>query len=57
MKEKKQAIESFQTSFIQLNDPILEEIKEDILNTDIENLTPIQALNKLNDIKKIIQKV
>lgn len=56
-ERKKQAIESFQTSFIQLNDPILEEIKDDILNTDIENLTPIQALNKLNDIKKIIQKV
>ncbi len=56
-ERKQQVIDSFQTSFIKLNDPILEQIKDDILNTDIENLTPIQALNKLNDIKKIIQKV
>ncbi|MBQ9254147.1 MAG: DNA mismatch repair protein MutS [Bacteroidales bacterium] len=46
-----------QTSFIQLKDPILENIKDDLLKIDIENLTPIQALNKLNEIKKILQNV
>ncbi|MBQ0111708.1 MAG: DNA mismatch repair protein MutS [Bacteroidales bacterium] len=55
-KNKKKSQETaFQTSFIQLNDPILEQIKDDLLQLDIENLTPIQALNKLNDIKKIVQ--
>ncbi|MCF0211050.1 MAG: DNA mismatch repair protein MutS [Bacteroidales bacterium] len=48
---------AFQTSFIQLDDPILLEIKEDLLNLDIENLTPIQALNKLNEIKNLVKKV
>lgn len=58
LKNKKKHQEtSIQTSFIQLNDPLLEEIRDDILNTDIENLTPVQALNKLNEIKKIIQKL
>lgn len=46
-----------QTSFIRLNDPILEQIKEDIVSLDIENLTPIQALNKLNEIKDLVKKI
>ncbi len=43
-----------QLSFIQLNDPVLEQIKEDILSTDINTLTPVEALLKLNEIKKLI---
>jgi len=44
----------FQLSFIQLDDPLLIQIKEDILNTDINTLTPVEALMKLNEIKKLI---
>ena len=43
-----------QLSFFQLDDPILCQIRDEILNLDVNNLTPIEALNKLNDIKKII---
>lgn len=43
-----------QLSFFQLDDPVLIQIKEDILNTDINTLTPVEALMKLNEIKKII---
>lgn len=43
-----------QMSFFQLDDPILSQVRDEILNTDINNLTPMAALNKLNDIKKII---
>ncbi len=46
----------FQMSFIQLNDPLLEQIRDDILNTDINNLTPVEALMKLNEIKKLLGK-
>lgn len=55
--EPKTEKESYQLSFIQLDDPILLEIKEDILSTDIDNLTPVEALMKLNSIKEIIEKV
>ena len=41
-------------SFFQLEDPVLEQIRDEIKNADINNLTPIEALNKLNEIKKII---
>ena len=44
-----------QLSFFQLDDPILCQIRDDILNLDVNNLTPIEALNKLNDIKKIVR--
>ena len=44
-----------QLSFFQLDDPILCQIRDEILNLDVNNLTPIEALNKLNDIKKIPQ--
>lgn len=46
----------YQLSFIQLEDPLLLQIKEDILNTDINTLTPVEALMKLNEIKKLIDK-
>ncbi|MBR5003716.1 MAG: DNA mismatch repair protein MutS [Bacteroidaceae bacterium] len=43
-----------QLSIFQLDDPVLSQIRDEILHTDINNLTPVEALNKLNDIKKII---
>lgn len=46
-----------QLSFIQLEDPILLQLKEEILSTDIDNLTPIECLVKLHDIKKMLEKV
>lgn len=54
---KKQTNDPYQLSFIQLDDPLLLEIKEDILSTDIDNLTPMEALLKLHAIKKLIEKV
>jgi DNA mismatch repair protein MutS len=46
--------EGFQLSFFQLDDPVLEQIRDEIKGLNINNLTPIEALNKLNEIKKII---
>jgi DNA mismatch repair protein MutS len=46
----------YQLSFIQLDDPLLQQIKEDILNTEINTLTPVEALMKLNEIKKLLKK-
>lgn len=46
--------EGFQLSFFQLDDPVLKQIRDEIANLDIINLTPVEALNKLNDIQKII---
>ena len=43
-----------QLSFFQLDDPVLSQIRDEILNIDINNLTPMEALNKLNDIKGVI---
>lgn len=45
--------EGLQLSFFQLDDPVLKQIRDQIANLDINNLTPMEALNKLNDIKKI----
>lgn len=45
--------EGMQLSFFQLDDPILKQIRDEIKNLDINNLTPVEALNKLNEIKKI----
>ena len=47
--------EPMQLSFIQLDDPLLLQIKEDILNTNIDTLTPVEALMKLNEIKKLLR--
>jgi len=52
----KEANDNFQLSFIQLNDPLLEQIKDEIINTDINTLTPVEALMKLNEIKKLLKK-
>lgn len=46
--------DGYQLSFFQLDDPILSQIRDEIKNLDVNNLTPIEALNKLNDIKRII---
>ena len=46
--------EGLQTSFFQLDDPVLLQIRDEIQNVDINNLTPVEALNKLNDIKNLI---
>jgi DNA mismatch repair protein MutS len=51
---KKIKEDDVQLSFFQLDDPVLENIREEILNTDINTLTPVEALMKLNDIKKLI---
>ncbi len=49
-----QSREGVQLSFFQLDDPVLSQVRDEILNLDINNLTPVEALNKLNDIKKIV---
>ena len=46
--------EGMQLSFFQLDDPVLIQVRDEILGLDINNLTPVEALNKLNDIKKIV---
>ncbi len=51
---KQQSAENLQLSFFQLNDPVLENIKDELQKTDINTLTPIEALMKLNEIKKMI---
>ncbi len=53
VKEVAQKREGMQLSFFQLDDPVLKQIREEIENLDINNLTPMEALNKLNEIKKI----
>ena len=49
-----QSREGVQLSFFQLDDPVLSQVRDEILNLDVNNLTPVEALNKLNDIKKIV---
>ena len=44
-----------QLSFFQLDDPVLEQVRDEIIGLDINNLTPLEALNKLNEIKKIVK--
>jgi DNA mismatch repair protein MutS len=46
--------EGMQLSFYQLDDPVLSQVRDEILGLDVNNLTPLEALNKLNDIKKIV---
>ena len=50
----KQQLDQFQLSFFQLDDPLLEQIRDEIFNIDINILTPVEALMKLNEIKKLI---
>ena len=55
VKDLAQTREGYQLSFFQLEDPVLSQIRDEFINLDVDNLTPIQALNKLNDLKKIIR--
>ena len=55
-KQKDTPEQGYQLSFIQLDDPTLLDIREKLLNIDIDTLTPIEALLKLNEIKKIVAK-
>ena len=55
-KLKNAAEKDIQLSFINLDDPLLEEIRDEILSTDIDSLTPIEALMKLNEIKRMLSK-
>jgi DNA mismatch repair protein MutS len=48
--------DDLQLSFFKLDDPVLEKIRDDINHLDINSLTPIEALNKLNEIKKLLLK-
>lgn len=50
------ANDDLQLSFFQLDDPLLEDLRDEILGTDLDSLTPIEALMKLNEIKRMIQK-
>jgi DNA mismatch repair protein MutS len=54
VKELGSKREGYQLSIFQLDDPTLMQIRDEIKNLDINNLTPIEALNKLNDIRRII---
>ncbi|MBQ7554756.1 MAG: DNA mismatch repair protein MutS [Bacteroidaceae bacterium] len=47
--------DGYQLSFFQLDDPILSQIRDELLHLDVNNLTPLEALNKLNDIKRILK--
>ena len=55
MKKISSEREGLQLSFFQLDDPVLSQIRDEINNLDINNLTPVEALNKLNDIKRILK--
>ena len=54
MSEIADSREGMQLSFFQLDDPVLMQVRDEILGLDINNLTPVDALNKLNDIKRIV---
>jgi DNA mismatch repair protein MutS len=56
ISKKTEKESNLQLSFIQLEDPLLEQIKQDLLKIDINTLTPIEALMKLNEIKQILKK-
>lgn len=58
LSDKMKAIsnEELQLSFFKLDDPLLEEIRDEILATDIDTLTPVEALMKLNEIKRMLQR-
>jgi DNA mismatch repair protein MutS len=56
LKSSQTKKDEYQLSFIQLDDPLLLQIKDDILSTDIDTLTPVEALMKLNQIKNLLKK-
>ena len=48
--------DEMQLSFFKLDDPLLEELREEILDIDIDTLTPVEALMKLNEIKRMLER-
>ena len=52
--EKVTDLDDMQLSFFQLDDPVLEQIKDELISIDINSLTPVEALMKLNEIKKAV---
>ena len=54
--QHKEKLDDLQLSIFQLDDPLLEQLRDEILSTDINTLTPVEALLKLNEIKKLISK-
>jgi len=57
LTDKLQAAQNeMQLSFFNLDDPLLEQIKEEIIHLDINTLTPVEALMKLNEIKRLLSK-
>ncbi|HCO68149.1 MAG TPA: DNA mismatch repair protein MutS, partial [Dysgonomonas sp.] len=54
IKDISEKREGYQLSFFQLDDPVLSQVRDEINNLDVNNLTPMEALNKLNEIKKIV---
>ena len=55
VKHLEESREGMQLSFFQLDDPVLGQVRDEIENLDIDNLTPVEALNKLNEIRKILK--
>jgi DNA mismatch repair protein MutS len=55
MKKLSSEREGYQLSFFHLDDPVLSQVRDEINNLDVNNLTPIEALNKLNDIKRLVR--
>jgi DNA mismatch repair protein MutS len=53
---KSMAKDEMQLSFFKLDDPLLIELRDEILETDIDTLTPVEALMKLNEIKRMLQR-
>ena len=47
--------DNVQMNFFQLDDPVLAQVRDEILGLDVNNLTPLEALNKLSDIKRIVK--
>lgn len=54
VKKIASAAEGYQLNFFQLDDPVLSQVRDEIKNLDVNNLTPLEALNKLSKVKKII---
>ena len=54
VKDIASSADGYQLSFFQLDDPILSQVRDEIKNLDVNNLTPLEALNKLSEIRRII---
>ncbi len=55
MRTTRRNVSFIRQSFFQLDDPVLCQVRDEILGIDVNNLTPLEALNKLNEIKKIVR--